>query len=257
MSAVNASPNFGMASADRVVGSVVHDRLAPVDRCRHGSARRELRRDGALRVFWTSSRASPDLRVRAVEDDVEALARVAQQVERLQRELEVLEGRDVERRQERQVVAGVEGREHLVGEGRGRVDDDDVVHALEDLQQLVDQFGGDALGRARLYRGEQRVEVRAVARDRALDRLSVQAARPRSEVGDPAVREQLQGDGHVTEGKVEVDDAHPPTALGEAGREVRRDRRLAAAALGREDRDETPEARPPAPHHRRLLAPGG
>ena len=55
---------------------------------------------------------------------------------------------------------------------------------------------------------------------------------------DRVRREQLERDRDVAEGQVEVDQAHLPGAVvGQREREVDRDRGLADAALGREDRD--------------------
>ena len=58
-------------------------------------------------------------------------------------------------------------------------------------------------------------------------------------VGDGVGREELERDGDVAEGQVEVDEADlAPAAVGQRGREVGGQCRLAAAALGGEDRDE-------------------
>ena len=103
-----------------------------------------------------------------------------------------------------------------------------------------DQGGGDRLGGARLDRRDQRRQARASAASAATrppdaSRLSTSGHR----VGDGVGGEQLQRDGDVAEGEVEVDEADlAAAAVGQRGREVGGERGLAAAALGREDRDQ-------------------
>ena len=110
-----------------MLGVVEDDRHAAVDR------RRDVARAdgicaaiGALSVFSTSPSASPTLESARLSTTPPALARVVEQVERLERELEVLQRRDVERGEQRDDVALVERGEHVVVERRRGVDDDEV-----------------------------------------------------------------------------------------------------------------------------------
>ena len=69
--------------------------------------------------------------------------------------------------------------------------------------------------------------------------LEVEAALQVHHVGHRAGREQLEGDGDVAEGQVEVDQADPAgAAAGQGEREVHRQGRLADPALGGEHRDQ-------------------
>ena len=80
----------------------------------------------------------------------DALAGVLQQVEGLQCELGVLDGRDVHRRHQHQAVAAVERGERRRVEVRRRVEHDDVVGRLGHVDQLADAVLGR---RARRPRG--------------------------------------------------------------------------------------------------------
>ena len=225
--------------AHRVVRLVEHDRHTAVDRRGHGPRRRDLRGDARVERRLHVVQGQADLGVGPVEDHAPLVARVVEQVERLQRQLEVLQGGDVERRHEPEHLARVEGREHVVGERRRRVDDDVVEHAAQDPQHVGDQVGGDALRSPRLERRDQRREPGRVRCEQAGEPGLVERAGERDRVGDGVGREELQGDRDVAEGQVEVDQADLlATVLGQRHGEVRRDRRLPAAALGREDRDD-------------------
>ena len=185
----------------------------------------------------------PDLGVGAVEDDPPLLPRVVEQVERLERELEVLQRRDVQRGQQAEHVARVERGQHVVGERRRRVDDDEVEHALEDAQHVGDQRRRDAFRRARLDRRDQRRQAGGVRRQQSGEAGLVERAGQRDGVGDRVRGEELQRDRDVAEREVEVDQADLASpAVGEGDGEVGRERGLAAAALGREDRHD-PAAR--------------
>jgi hypothetical protein len=78
-----------------------------------------------------------------------------------------------------------------------------------------------------------------VRREQRLQAGEVQVLLPeRHGVGDGVGREQLQGDRHVPEGEVEVDDDDAAAPLvRQRGRQVGGDRRLAAPPLGGEDGD--------------------
>ena len=56
-------------------------------------------------------------------------------------------------------VADVEGRQHVLGEGRRGVDDDEVVGALGHTEQLPDRRAGDAVGVTGLGGGADGVET--------------------------------------------------------------------------------------------------
>ena len=184
----------------------------------------------------------------------------AEHLEGVEGDLDVLERRHVERRDDHGLVGLLEHRQRLLVERRRRVDHDVVEHRAQRHQGLADQRRGDPLadvGVARcgkhldgvLVAGQQRVEQRhvdvALRADRVLDRVG---------------REQLQGDRDVTEGQVEVDQAHLAVALvGERQGEVDRDRGLADAALRREHRDDRAVVlgrTRATQRHRELVGPG-
>ena len=119
-----------------------------------------------------------------------------------------------------------------------------------------DQGGGDRLGAAGLDRCDQGGQPGGVRGEQGLQRGEVEVVAERDGVGDGVRREQLQRDGDVAERQVEVDEADLATAaVGQRGGQVGGQRRLAAAALGREDRDDPPSrpavARPPDPRRGR------
>ena len=168
------------------------------------------------------------------------LARVVEQLERLEGQLEVLQRRDVQGGEQREHVAPVERGEHLVVEGRRGVHDDEVELLLEHVEHRrptrlagIDSAASGSSGATSVVRpGEC-----GVSSDR--DRRGVEVVGKRHRVGDRVRREQLQRDRHVAEGQVEVDQADlAPAAVGEGGGQVGGQGRLAAAALGGEDRDE-------------------
>ena len=78
-----------------------------------------------------------------------------------------------------------------------------------------------------------------VRREQRAHRRLVELVAEPDRVGDAALGHQLQHDRHVAEGEVEVDQADPPGAAGgQRDGDVGGERGLAAAALGREDRDD-------------------
>ena len=88
--------------------------------------------------------------------------------------------------------------------------------------------GCDQGGQPGGVRGEQAGEPRLVERPRQRDGVS-----------DGVAREELQRDRHVAEREVQVHEADlAPPPVSQGGGEVGGDRRLPAAALGREDRDD-------------------
>jgi hypothetical protein len=67
--------------------------------------------------------------------------------------------------------------------------------------------------------------------------------------GDVAFRHELKHDRDIAEGEIQIDEAHPACATSREGnRDVRGERRLATAALGREDRDDPGVEFGPAGH---------
>ena len=72
-----------------------------------------------------------------------------------------------------------------------------------------------------------------------IERGAVEVLADRHGVRDRVRREELQRDGDVAEGEVEVEQRHRALAgVGDGRGEVGRERGLAAAALGREDGDD-------------------
>ena len=112
-----------------------HDRDAAVHRQRHGPVRRHLEADLHPQRAFDLVRLHADLRVGAVEDDADALLRERQQIERLQREAQVLQGGHVERAEQHELIRPVERGQHRTVEERRRVDDDDVERLTCDLEQ--------------------------------------------------------------------------------------------------------------------------
>src|SRR3954466_10866003 len=117
--------------ADRLrdVGSLLVEdhRLATVDGKRHGAVPRDLEAHLHPERSLDLVLLHPDLRVGAVEDDLDPLLREREQLERLQREAQVLQRRHVQAREQEQLVGAVERRQHRAVEERRGVDDDRVV----------------------------------------------------------------------------------------------------------------------------------
>ncbi len=125
--------------ADRMARVVKHDRHAAVDGRRHGARRRDVQRDRHPQRLLHLRQCKPDLGVGPVEHDPQPLARIVEQVERFECELEILQRRDVESRQQRDHVGLVECGQHVVGE-RGRcVDDDEREFLAQQLQDRRDE----------------------------------------------------------------------------------------------------------------------
>src|SRR6185312_15345924 len=135
---------------DELVGDVAHrldhararvgqrDRHSAVDRGRDVLVGREL--EGHLQVERPLDLVllQADLGAGLVQKQVTAVLRVVQQVERLQGELHVLDGGNVHRGDQQELVGTVERREHRPVEERRRVDDDDVVALLGDREQMAE-----------------------------------------------------------------------------------------------------------------------
>src|SRR6478752_2012572 len=103
------------------------DRHAAVDRHRDVALARHLELHLHVEGSLHLARPQADLRAGAVQEQVAPLLGVVEKVERLKRELDVLDRRHVERRDEQELVGAIERREHRAVEERRRVDDDDVV----------------------------------------------------------------------------------------------------------------------------------
>ena len=153
--------------------------------------------------------AQTDLGVRAVEHDEPRVLGVAEQVERVQGQPQVLDRRDVERGDQDEDVAVVEGGQDVLGEGRRRVDDDVVVGPLGDPQQLGDRRARDPVGVAGLGRRAAASRPLSWWVTTTLQALLVEVTGHADQVGDRVLRQELQADAHVAEGEVEVDDAAP------------------------------------------------
>src|SRR5918996_4675149 len=99
-----------LADRLREVAAAVREdeRGAPVDRERHGAVARHLERDLALERTLDLARLHPDLRRGLAEHDPDPVGREREQLERLEREPDVLEGRHVERAEEQELVRAVE-----------------------------------------------------------------------------------------------------------------------------------------------------
>jgi len=120
--------------ADGVAGVVEDDGHTAVDGGRHVPRAGDLRRDRGPQALLDLADGEADLAVGPVEHEPPPVARVVQQVHRLERQLEVLQRRDVERRDQGDHVGEVERREHVVVEGRWRVDDDVVEVVAQHLE---------------------------------------------------------------------------------------------------------------------------
>ena len=84
--------------------------------------------------------ADADAPVGAVEDEPDLLRVVVHQPERLEPELRVLERERVEHADHDEVGARVDRRDHLGGEARRRVDDDEVVLRPRDDEHVAEQL---------------------------------------------------------------------------------------------------------------------
>ena len=234
-----ASTRSLMATATGRLRLVEDDRDAPVhrrgDAQRVGDVDRDRGLDGGLDVLGPQT----DLGVGPVEHDDAGVLRAADHVEGVDRHAEVLDRRDVEGGDEHEGVGEVDRRQHVLGEAGRGVDDDVVVAAPGHLDDLADRRDGDAVGVPRVVRGAEHVQAtRLVRRDEAVEGLVVDAAGHRHRVEDRPLRHQLEADRDVAEGEVEVDEQGLGPAAGQVHRGVRRERGLADAALGGEDRDD-------------------
>ena len=146
-SAMRPFASSTIAFAKSAPGSLSDDRLATVDAERDGTVGREVGPDLRLQGTLHLGALDADVRVRAVQDDADSLARERQQLERLEAEPDVLDRRHVQPAEQQQVVGPVERRQHRpVEEGR-RVDDDRVVRSL-----APPRAGGRASPRSRARR---------------------------------------------------------------------------------------------------------
>ncbi len=226
------------------LGADEQDRLAGVGGVRDLGRRRDGRRDRHPERALDLVRGEPHLVVSPVEHQVPARLREVEQVQRLHGDLDVLQCRDVERGDQKQVVGLVEGLQHELVERRGGVDDDEVELLLEQVQDPSHEGRRDRVLRVRLHRRDQRRELVVVVGQQWLHDVEVQPALKVYGVRDRARREDLQRDRHVPEGQVEVDHADLlRAALGQRQGEVHRQRGLADTALGGEDGDQPPAVR--------------
>ena len=181
----------------------------------------------------TSFGLHPDLRLRPAEHDLHALVREREQLERLEREPDVLQRRHVEGAEEQELVRAVEGREHRPVEERRGVDDDQVVRLARDLEQP-----GQLAPRSRARRppgaaARGGCRARACAGDVAAELLLVELAGRGDEVVDRLLRLEPEHDRGVAELEVEVEQERAlAVVLRERGGEVRRGDRLAVPPFG-------------------------
>ena len=162
-----------------------------------------------------------------------------EQVERLQREADVLQRRHVEPAQHQQLVGPVERGQHRPVEERRGVDDDHVVRLPRHLEQPRELRLGHELGVLRAQRRRQDVDPAPVPGHVAGELLGVELARGDDEVVDRLLRLEPEHDRGVPELEVEVEQERALLlVLREAGGQVRRGHRLAGPALRREDRDD-------------------
>ncbi len=116
---------YGMARG------VERERHPSVDGSGDGAARRDLGGDGEIEHLAPRHPLKGRPWIRPVEDDVPVLAWIAQQLKHLERELEILDGRNVECRHQQKPVGDVECGQCLVAECCRGVDDDEVVQLLQ------------------------------------------------------------------------------------------------------------------------------
>ncbi len=144
----------------------------------------------------------------------------------------------VERGDEHALVGLVEGGERLLVERRGRVDHDVVERLAEGADDPRHQPRGDPLAGVGVRRCGEHHEGVLVAGEQAIEHLDVDVVLRADRLLDGVRREELHRDRDVAEGQVEVDQADLAGALlGQGEGQVDRDRGLADATLGREDRD--------------------
>ena len=93
-----------------------------------------------------------------VEQQVPVAAADVQHLEGVQGDLDVLEGRHVERRDDHGLVGLLEHGQRLLVERRRGVDDDVVEHGAQGRQGLADQRGADPLAHVRVARRGQHLE---------------------------------------------------------------------------------------------------
>ena len=154
-------------------------------------------------------------------------------------DLQALEGRDVEVRNEQEQVRLVERLQDHIVECRWCVDHNHVEALLEDAQHATDQLTFDPVLGIRLDRRNQDAEARRVLSQQALERLRVERVLHAHRIRDRVHGEELHHDRHVAEREVEVDDAHRAfSVVGQRSGQVGGDRGLADATFGGEHRDQ-------------------
>ena len=122
----------GCLGSSRMIGD------AAVDRRRHGDAVRHHDGDVLLERGDDVLGPSPTLASERLRTTSARVRAVAEQVERVEGQPQVLHRGDVEGREEDEQVTVVEGRQDVRGEGRRGVEDDVVVVALGHPDQLGD-----------------------------------------------------------------------------------------------------------------------
>ena len=169
--------------AKRLLGLKMHRRNAGVDARRARSSLRAARTGSPGRSCRRSplADAPPGMPERFATSEI-ALDREAEQVERLEREADVLHRRNVRRRDEQQLVAAVERREHRAVEERRRVDDDRVVHPACRLEDRRDARGVDLLALLGPERCRQDVQPASVLDDVTAELLGVEVAGRRGKI---------------------------------------------------------------------------
>src|SRR4249920_1678852 len=209
------------------------DRHAAVDRDRHVALARHLELDLHVEGPLHLARPQADLGAGAVEQQVAALLGVVQEVERLKRELDVLDRRHVERRDEQELVGAIERREHRAVKERRGVDDDDVVALLGDREQVAEALLGHELGILGAKRGREDVHAGLVSGDVSRQSVGVELATCHDEVIDRLLGLDAHHDGRVAELEIQVEEQRAPLLLARKDdREVRGQDGLAGAALG-------------------------
>ena len=221
-----------MSRTPREKSQLASERTAGLPRLTASGTARSLgisKRDPRLERRLDLAPLHADVRVRAVQDDADALGREREQLERLDREPDVLDRRHVEAAQEQELVRAVERRQHRpVEEGRG-VDDDHVVALLGHLEQARELLLGDELGVLGPHRRGEDVEARRVPGRVAGELLRIQLARRGDQVVDRLVGLDPEHDRRVAELQVEVEQQRAlAVVLRERGGEVRRHHGLAA-----------------------------
>ncbi len=163
-----------------------------------------------------------------------------QQLERLQRQPNVLQRRHIRVAEQKQLVGLVERREHRPVEERRRVDDHEIVGLAGDLEQRANRLLADELGILRAHRSRQDVDAGRVALGVDAELLAVQRGRGAEQLAHRVVGGEAEHDRGVAELQVEVDQQRLLARMRRCrDRKVGRDDRLARAALRREDGDDT------------------